>query len=162
MRIALVLLLSLTGCSMVVHPNTRLLDADSGPNMGDAGPTMGDTGTSDTDTGASMSPDGGTDTGNVGTCGDHAIGSVAVVSHNDCGFAATQIEVTDMDCPHHMLSGHLTIVCKHMYRVVPLASDSMEIDCDGGTFFCATVLGADGSLTVECTSPGGSSCGLDF
>lgn len=161
MRIAIVCLLFLAGCSEIVHPNTRLLDADSGPNVGD-GSTLPDTGTGDTDAGSPMDPDGGTDTGTVGTCGAHPVGSVAMVSHNDCGFAATQIEVTDVDCPHHMLSGHLTIVCAHMYRTVPVASDAMEIDCDGGTFFCVTVLGADGSLTVECTSPGDTSCGLDF
>lgn len=162
MRLALVCLLILSGCSSLVHPDPRLLDPDTGPVMGDA----------------AIVPDAGTDAiewcgdmpcnplmhdaGMPGTCASHPVGSVSMVTHNDCGFAATQIAVTDVDCPHHLLAGRLTIVCDHMYRTVPVASDTMEIDCDGGTFFCATVLGADGSLTVECTSPGGSSCSLDF
>jgi len=161
MRIAIVCLLLLAGCSEIVRPNTRLLDADSGPMVGD-GSTLPDTGTGDTDSGSPVDPDAGSDAGAMGTCDMFPAGSVAMVAQNDCGFAATQIAVSEVDCPHHMLSGHMTIVCDHTYRTVPVTSDALEIDCDGGTFFCATVLGADGTLTVECTSPGGSSCSLTF
>lgn len=166
MRVAIMfaLCLSLIGCSEIVRPNVRLLDADSGVPMGDGGSTMGDTGTQDvdggSDSGAVIVPDSGP------SCGTFVEGVHYMPTNNTCGFSVEYFRPTSLNCPLTSISGMMYIAAcgdnPHPYGEQVVTPDGVDIICDPAWFHCTTHTTPDFHLTVECTYGGGGTCTVSF